>query len=812
MGQLLGNLAVGSTVYLNENGSPQSYLVVHQGIPSSMYDVSCNGTWILRKDIIKESDWGYTNAFKKASFWSVLNSVINTFDSGIKEIIKQIKIPYCLGGGGVYGADIYSGENGYSCKLFLLSGYELGWNQNNSSKFPIDGSKLSYFGEGTGTTSNNKRIAKLNQNPSVWWTRSQLYDDDRKCWAVAIDGNYSSVNSVIKRGIRPAMIMPQGLVVDDSNNITSTQVPWPFPTVSTLTAPSLAMQGQSIPLSWTPVSVSGFDVTYQLQRNADNGGWTTIYTGADASYTDTAGTWTQVQYQVAAVIENVIRNYTQSSIIPVSNPFALVISGQDGNLGTLTSNLPYTVSSNTGNPISLTCTVNGAQVVTLTVESGFAYNIPIADLPTGTGTIQITASVENGSETVTQTRTWTYYKTPINIPSTGGIAQLTQNGQNIWPITVPDAVEAPVYLGGNLNAALNKLGQAALYTKIGSPKYNQVTIDLSKVKVGDEVLLPYNNVMVPHIVVQIGNPDTSMYDSSCDGVWLLRKDCVTQGKWNANETNTFAGNTIMSAMQTYVENYNSEVQSVIKSIKIPYCVGGNENYTVNNLANGFSCKIFPLGCVEVGIPVSGTLPTDGKVLSYFQGASQSKRQAYFNGSLSGWWTRTPDVNSGELTAFEITTSGGIFSWYVTGNDGYRPCFIMPTTFNHTYYVDSSNNIHPAQEYTQGGSITDVFGYDVPICQYETGSYVGTGRTGQSNPNNLSFSFNPKLVLIVENSTTANGMFGVYIYNVMITQNNNGTSQIKSSLNQNSLSWYITSGIAENQLNEDSTTYYYVAIG
>lgn len=234
-----------------------------------------------------------------------------------------------------------------------------------------------------------------------------------------------------------------------------------------INTPSIVMQSQSIPISWSSVSVSGYEVTYQLQRKIDSSDWETIYTGSDTSYTDTAGIWTQVQYQVALSLGEGIGGYTQSFTIPIASPQSLVISGQDGNLGTLTSNLPYTVSSNTGNPISLTHTVNGAQVVTLTVESGFTYNIPIADLPTGTGTIQIIASVKRGSETVTQTRTWTYYKTPINIPSTGGIAQLTQNGQNIWPVTVPDAVEAPVYLGGNLNAALNKLGQATLYNKKG---------------------------------------------------------------------------------------------------------------------------------------------------------------------------------------------------------------------------------------------------------------------------------------------------------------------------------------------------------
>lgn len=805
MGQLLGNVAVGTVLKLNENGTPQNYLVVHQGKPSGIYDESCNGTWLLRQDLIENRVWddGNVNKLESSGIQAWLNStMLGKYDSNIQATIKQVKIPYRKNGGKV-GSD-QTGANGLSCKVFLLSGYEVGWTTSTVSYFPVDGAKLSYFIAGTGSSANNKRIAELNGNASVWWLRSPRTDSSSDVSCVDSSGDWGSNAAYYSYGVRPAMVMPTGLLVDDSNNIT-------IPTVSTLTAPSLAMKGQSIPLSWTPVSVSGFDVTYQLQRNADNGGWTTIYTGANTSYTDTAGAWTQVQYQVAAVVEGAVGNYTQSSIISVSDPSALVISGSDGNLGTLTSNVPYTVSSNTGNPISLTRTVNNAQVVTLTVESGFAYNIPIADLPTGTGTIQITASVENGSETVTKTRTWTYYKTPINIPSTGGIAQLTQNGQNIWPVTVPDAVEAPVYLGGNLNAALNKLGQAALYTKIGSPKYNQVTVDLSKVKVGDEVLLPYNDVMVPHIVVHIGNPDPSMYDSSCDGVWLLRKNAPEQGGWNPNGTNTLDGSTIITSMAGYALNYSSEVQNVIKTIKIPYCVGGGSS-TVNSLTNGLSCKLFPLSSIELGYTPDTTLgtfnmPVDGVNFSYF--SSDSRR----NLSNQSYWTRTPFTNNNNY-AFNITELGGIGNSGHVNNArmGYNYCFIMPTTFNQTYYVDSSNNIHPSQEYTQGGSITDVFGYDVPICQYETGSYTGTGRTGQSNPNNLSFSFNPKLVLIVENSTTANGMFGVYIYNVMITQNNNGTSQIKSSLNQNSLSWYITSGIAENQLNKDSITYYYVAIG
>lgn len=47
----LGTLAVGSTVKIAVGGTDYDWLVVHQGLPGSMYDASCNGTWLLMKDI-----------------------------------------------------------------------------------------------------------------------------------------------------------------------------------------------------------------------------------------------------------------------------------------------------------------------------------------------------------------------------------------------------------------------------------------------------------------------------------------------------------------------------------------------------------------------------------------------------------------------------------------------------------------------------------------------------------------------------------------------------------------------------------------
>lgn len=805
----LGDLSIGTVVYLKENNTPQPYIVVNQGIPgnSSLYDSSCNGTWLLRqKTYGDDKQWSdnKNNGFIGSINTTYLPSLLSIYDSDIQNIILTVKIPYCVGNG---SRTIRSKSSGYSCKIFMLSAYELA--SANSQACAPEGSRLSYF-------LNRTPIIYNGNYKTNYWTRTPyVYNNyDSEIQYIDSSGQIQRNNYYEFYDICPAMIMPFGTFVDDSNNVTSTVYPvYPAPIIDNITVPSVAMQGQPILISWSSVSVSGYNVTYQLQRNVNNGGWQNVGSPiSQTSYTDTAQSeWTSVQYQVTPVINNIEGEYTTSFVVPVVSAQTLIISGTDSNLGTLTSNIPYTVSSNTGNPISLTRTVNNAQVVTLTVESGFAYSIPVADLPTGTGTIVITASVQSGLETVTQTRTWTYYKTPINIPSTGGIAQLTQNGQNIWPVTVPDAVEAPVYLGGNLNAALNKLGQAALYTKSGQAKYSEITVDLSKVSVGDEVLLPYNNVMVPHIVVHIGNPDASMYDASCDGVWLLNKNGVSSGPWNSSPSNTLAGSTIMTTMQTYVANYGTEVQSVIKTVKIPYCVGGGNN-TINKLSNGLTCKIFPLSAIETGNTSSAVdnMPLEGTQLQYFSSTQKS--------AINNFWTRSCDVSTTNYSFINLKNSGIAQSQQVQSNQYvYRPAFIMPTTFNQTYYVDSSNNIHPAQEYTQGGSITDVFGYDIPIAQSESGTYVGTGTYGVGNQTSISLSFTPKFICITNQTDSSKraflpyGGYGVCWTQSTITSSSISAYGLSTTWTQTGISWYNSSS-AVQQMNESGDTYQYTVFG
>lgn len=206
----IGTLAVGSTVKIGVNGKSYDFLVVNQGIPSNsnLYDSSCDGTWLLMKDIYENRVWSSSNVnkYESSSINSYLNSTfLNLIDSSVKGAIKQVKIPYRKGGG---GGTVQSGANGLSCKVFLLSGYELGWTTDYNPYFPVDGAKLDYFP--VNYDGKPKRIAYLNGNVTNWWTRSpSAYNNTNKAFNITNNGDSDMFIDVSNPlGSRPAFTLP----------------------------------------------------------------------------------------------------------------------------------------------------------------------------------------------------------------------------------------------------------------------------------------------------------------------------------------------------------------------------------------------------------------------------------------------------------------------------------------------------------------------------------------------------------------------------------------------------------------------------
>lgn len=105
----------------------------------------------------------------------------------------------------------------------------------------------------------------------------------------------------------------------------------------------------------------------------------------------------------------------------------------------------------------------------------------------------------------------------------------------------------------------------------------------------------------------------------------------------------------------------------------------------------------------------------------------------------------------------------------------------------------------------------------------TGSYVGTGKYGSSNPNSLTFDFEPKFVFLFSNYASGNAKaangFVLMIGGVSIPVNKEDFNNVIGAMWTiswlgNSVSWYSTdSAVAQANSSEDyNKNYVYFAIG
>ena len=221
----LCNMAVGNTVKIKVNGTVKDFIIVQQGNPdSTIYDSSCDGTWMLMKDIYENRQWHSSdiNDCANSTIHYYLNSTfLNLFESDIKNAIKQVKIPYQNGTGS--GGSLATGVNGLSTKVFLLSGSEVGWTTSDSNYFQKDGAKLDYFG--SSSDGNSKRVAYLNGSATMWWLRSPYCGGSNGTIAINSSGNWGSYTCSASFGVRPALILPSALLVSDDGTVIGNLAP-----------------------------------------------------------------------------------------------------------------------------------------------------------------------------------------------------------------------------------------------------------------------------------------------------------------------------------------------------------------------------------------------------------------------------------------------------------------------------------------------------------------------------------------------------------------------------------------------------------
>lgn len=211
----LSTKAVGSIVKIKVNGAAKDFIIVHQGLPSSAYDASCNGVWVVMKDIYTTMKWdGSNNDYLNSDMTAYLNGTfIGLIDADIRNAIKQVKIPYT----NYSNNNVMSGSNGLSCKVFLLSGTEVGF--SGVSYMNTEGAKLSYF------DSASKRVAYNGSSAAVWWLRSPHTNYSNHVWAVKSDGSNDYWYYSSTYGVRPAFVLPSTLVVSDDGTVSTNTAP-----------------------------------------------------------------------------------------------------------------------------------------------------------------------------------------------------------------------------------------------------------------------------------------------------------------------------------------------------------------------------------------------------------------------------------------------------------------------------------------------------------------------------------------------------------------------------------------------------------
>ena len=315
----LSSKAIGSTIKLKVNGSAKDFIVVHQGKPSSVYDDSCNGTWLLMKDIYENRAWhsSNTNDYANSTIHSYLNSTfLNLFESNIKNAIKQVKIPYRKGSG--TSTTVTSGSNGLSAKIFLLSATETSF---SFSYMPSgEGAELAYFKGYADNSSDSKRVAKLNGSAADWWLRSPGCNYSSLALYVYSNGDWSGDYCSSSGGIRPALILPSSLLVSDDGTVSTNTAP---STPGSISVPSSIMGGTNISISWAKSSDAESNLAgYKVERSTNGGSsWSQIYQGTATSTTNNVafGT-TSVMYRVKAYdTEGLESGWRTSSQVTVVN-------------------------------------------------------------------------------------------------------------------------------------------------------------------------------------------------------------------------------------------------------------------------------------------------------------------------------------------------------------------------------------------------------------------------------------------------------------------------------------------------------------
>lgn len=194
---LLGNIAEGQVVKINENGTPTEFYVAKHNYESTL---NGNGrTLILRKDCYDVRPWDQTNkdAYATSTIDAWLNDGYkNLFDASVKNAIGTTKFYYTPGDGNKNVSTL-------TRSVFILSITELGKSGSYANS------------EGTAIPiATNCQVAYLNGVAVIQCTRSPDNAGMYLICSLDTGGNFMTRNCMSFYGSRPAFTLPSNTIFD----------------------------------------------------------------------------------------------------------------------------------------------------------------------------------------------------------------------------------------------------------------------------------------------------------------------------------------------------------------------------------------------------------------------------------------------------------------------------------------------------------------------------------------------------------------------------------------------------------------------
>lgn len=208
LGTPVGELPVGTSVYMNVGGERTEFLIVHQGNPdSAFYTSGGEGTWLLEKNAYTQLRWSSVSDYTQTAIYTYgENTYFNLLDPEIKGIINPV----------TFKSPLSTETETITCKIFPLDD-----NDMNDMSVHEQHAALSYFAN----TADEQRIAYNNDNSAcMYFSRYIRVFAVRPYYRIHYVDEWGTIlqatGTIVDAYYRPTLVLPfDSAYVDDNFNI-----------------------------------------------------------------------------------------------------------------------------------------------------------------------------------------------------------------------------------------------------------------------------------------------------------------------------------------------------------------------------------------------------------------------------------------------------------------------------------------------------------------------------------------------------------------------------------------------------------------